>query len=363
VQKILLTIIWIGFANICNAQNRLSQSVINNSAQINQLKILGTDSLPIAYNFCDSTLPYLLIQANIKAKIVLPNLALTITIRRKNKSMKLIDTKTIPLANILDYTYLSEPIYLDKYTNGNYILNALLLNNNVVIDSGEIMLQRMHAAAAPVSSENIMATNVIAENIELPTNKNFSDIKNSFVAKYSAQTILNYLKACAPEANAIEQDVITSLIQNNIDSTNRQFFYNFWEKRNPKSAQLGWEAYAKKLNFVANNYGGAGVAGYTTDRGRVYLKYGPPARSESISNEEGTIPYEVWQYDEIVNGKEVTFLFTQAGMLGSQMSLLHSTMPGEIYNPYWLNTLVKDTEKKDYRIFNYLPAPGVLNNR
>jgi GWxTD domain-containing protein len=359
VRNIIILFSYLCIANIGNAQNRLSESVINNSAQITELRILGNDSLPIPYNFCDSTVSFCFVQIKATSGIALASLEIKYTIRKKNKSQKILLSKTLSLNNKLSFHYISEKISLDNYATGNYILQVILLNNNKQIDSAELLMQRWN-------SQNTISNSLVEKNIDNINpinNENISDINNSFVEKYSSSTILNYLKACLPIANHVEQNAISILLQTGADSTNKQFFYNFWETRNSLNPQKAWQDYATKLNYVASNYGGGGSVGYATDRGRIYLKYGKPARSESVSNEQGTLPYEVWQYDEIINGKEITFLFAQSGMLGSQMSLLHSTMPGELFNPYWVNTLVKDTEKTDYRIYNYLPAPTILNQR
>ncbi len=362
MYKIVIFILIMTCANISIAQNRLSQSAKNNSARINQLQLLGIDSLTVEYNFCDSTIKACLLKITGASAISIPDLNLIYTIRRKNKSQNLLETRSVSLSNQLTFDYYSPLINLGSYGTGNYIIQALLFNKNVVLDSMTLVMQRWNdkvetnpnvSWGTPSKTQGLISNNIEA----------IVDIKNTFVAKYPYNTLMNNIKACYPMATAAEQNVISSLQVQSNDTLARRFFYNFWHSRNMLDPKTEWESYAKKLNYVASNFGMSGVPGYLTDRGRIYLRYGEPSRTETVNNEQGTIPYEVWQYDVIANGKEITFLFMQAGMMGSQMSLLHSTMPGEIYNPYWVNALIKDTERTDYRIYNYLPLPSTLNNR
>ncbi|GBD89470.1 hypothetical protein BMS3Abin04_00175 [bacterium BMS3Abin04] len=72
--------------------------------------------------------------------------------------------------------------------------------------------------------------------------------------------------------------------------------------------------------------------GFKTDRGRVYLEYGPPDQIDRYPNQTGQKPYEVWQYQSIEGG--VIFIF--ADLTGySDYELLTSTKRGEVRDDNW----------------------------
>jgi len=75
--------------------------------------------------------------------------------------------------------------------------------------------------------------------------------------------------------------------------------------------------------------------GWKTDRGRVYLQYGPPNTRAIRHNETNYFPFEIWHYYE-TNDKlhDRRFLFYSTD-LTMDMELLHSDVPNEIKNHQW----------------------------
>jgi GWxTD domain-containing protein len=126
------------------------------------------------------------------------------------------------------------------------------------------------------------------------------------------------------------------------DSEREQFIENFWERRNP-SPQSGEnefkEEYYRRIAY-ANEHYASGIPGWKTDRGRIYIMYGPPDEIDSHPSggtynrpfEEGggttsTYPFEDWRYryiDGIGNNIILEFVDT------TQSGEYHMTMdPGE----------------------------------
>lgn len=184
------------------------------------------------------------------------------------------------------------------------------------------------------------------------------DIEKTFVGAYKLEALRRNIMALSPIAHGGESKVIRDAETQTDLNALKRFFYNFWYERNPSAPEVAWKAYAEKLNKVAQLYGNTGVAGYTTDRGRIYLSYGEPTHIEKALNEKGALPYEVWFYQRADNGRgNVKFLFYQPGLLGAQMFLLHSTENDEIINPQWKNYLLTDPTNSDnklmHRVFEY----------
>lgn len=126
------------------------------------------------------------------------------------------------------------------------------------------------------------------------------------------------------------------------DTEREQFIEAFWERRNP-SPQSGEnefkEEYYRRIAY-ANEHYASGIPGWRTDRGRIYIMYGPPDEVDSHPSggtynrptEEGggstsTYPFEQWRYRYIDGiGNNVILEFVDPSMTGEY----HMTMdPGE----------------------------------
>ena len=75
--------------------------------------------------------------------------------------------------------------------------------------------------------------------------------------------------------------------------------------------------------------------GYDTDRGRVYLQYGPPDTREQEYHESTTYPYEMWHYYKITNQSNRKFIFYNTDLVTNDFTLLHSDAQGEPYDSQW----------------------------
>ena len=108
----------------------------------------------------------------------------------------------------------------------------------------------------------------------------------------------------------------------------RKFFADFWSKRPPGSR----DEYLKRVTQANRTLGVMGREGFRTDRGRVYIMYGPPDDIERHPNEPGSKPYEIWQYNSIQGG--VIFVFLQRQSSGDH-ELVHSTHRNELHDDNW----------------------------
>ncbi len=85
-----------------------------------------------------------------------------------------------------------------------------------------------------------------------------------------------------------------------------------------------------RMHYVETHFG-AGVRGKDTDRGRVYIQYGPPDDIDYRTSAAGQKPSEVWFYE---THRRYEFVFRDRRGTGFY-ELVHSTYPGEMSNPYW----------------------------
>lgn len=109
----------------------------------------------------------------------------------------------------------------------------------------------------------------------------------------------------------------------------RKFLAEFWQRR-----PLGFkQEYLKRVGIANSTFSILGREGYWTDRGRVYIVYGPPDNIDRHPNEPGYRPYEVWTFNSIQGG--VMFAFVQRAS-GGDYELMHSTHRNELHDANWM---------------------------
>jgi GWxTD domain-containing protein len=123
------------------------------------------------------------------------------------------------------------------------------------------------------------------------------------------------------------------------DDEREQFIENFWERRNPNPGNPENEFKEEFYRRVAyaNEHFASGIPGWKTDRGRIYVMWGPPNEQENhdsggtyvaspnelpysgpgASNEMETYPFEDWYYNYIPGiGENVKLEFVDPTMSG-----------------------------------------------
>ncbi len=138
------------------------------------------------------------------------------------------------------------------------------------------------------------------------------------------------------------------------DDERQQFVESFWQRRDPTpdtEENEYKEEHYRRIAY-ANDHYASGIPGWKTDRGMIYIKYGPPDEIDSHPSggsyerpiEEGggetsTYPFEDWRYRYIEGiGTNI------------QIEFVDTTMSGE----YHMST---DPEEKDALL--YVPGAGL----
>ncbi len=181
-------------------------------------------------------------------------------------------------------------------------------------------------------------------------------IANSFVARLnSPDTLREYVRMCGPIASSIEKLFIEYSSKDL--KTLQQFFLNFWIQRNQADPEGAWITYYRTVLGVQQEFGSTNKRGYETDRGRVYLQYGPPNDRIRETMNPDSYPYEIWQYYQIANQSNMRFVFYTRDLAVNDYIILHSTVLGEIKNVTWQYDLKrsqhdmrpKDTDNSLYK--------------
>ena len=99
----------------------------------------------------------------------------------------------------------------------------------------------------------------------------------------------------------------------------RTFLRRFWARRDPTPATPDNEVMAAFYSRIAEanrryrEGGAAEIPGWRTDRGKIFIKYGPPNEVMQRPQAGATLPYEVWKYTQGRALKYVFMDFTQFG--------------------------------------------------
>jgi GWxTD domain-containing protein len=170
----------------------------------------------------------------------------------------------------------------------------------------------------------------------------------------TSNSLMRSLYQAHPEANKIRNKEDAELVRNqikyiaagnelhtydnlSIDGKNR-FMDDFWEKRDPTPGddinEFKVQHYAR-WDYANETYSSRSYQkGWATDRGRIFIMYGPPGESEVSSVAIDTRPYEIWRYYNIPGEGEAIFVFVDEQGHGDYR-LFHSNVQGERYVREW----------------------------
>ncbi|MBL0343093.1 MAG: GWxTD domain-containing protein [Bacteroidetes bacterium] len=216
-------------------------------------------------------------------------------------------------------------------------------NFNLVI---EIRNQQNEVLA--VNSSFFQRSNVV----ELPADADFKDrdVTNTFASFITNKdSLIVYISCLQPIAHPLEQTFLNNQLKLADVTIMQKFLYDFWVKRNPINPEQSWREYYTEVIKVKQEFSTRILPGYATERGRVYLQYGPPnARSKNYT-EPSAYPYEIWHYYKMENQTNRKFVFYNPDLVTNDFTLLHSDAQGEPVNDQWQLIIHKrDTQSNDF---------------
>ncbi len=193
-------------------------------------------------------------------------------------------------------------------------------------------------------------------------------VSMTFAGELNNEEQLNeYIEALAPIANEQERRDIYKLIHVPGLSDKQTFLYQFWTRREGLNAESAWLNYRSRIEYVNANFSWPKNKGIHTDRGRVYLQYGPPdyVRDEknyvysslgsgvNVMNDASSgiqapnspsteskgqifyLPYQLWRYNELPGDEpNRCFIFWDEFRSGFY-KLLNSNARGEVREADW----------------------------
>lgn len=215
---------------------------------------------------------------------------------------------------------------IKKLPSGNYNLVVELKNKeNQTITLKKIFFQRSNSSASPLLVSD--------------------DYINSFVTTMTQSELELNIKSLTPISSKIELNFAQNQLSAKDPELMKQYFYNFWLTRNSTKPEEEWATYKELIKITDQLFASSIKKGFETDRGRIYLKYGKPNTLSEVKNETSSYPYEIWHYYGIEGSSNVKFIFYNTDDVSNDYPLLHSTLPGEVYNASWKVELHRRTNQ------------------
>ncbi len=231
-----------------------------------------------------------------------------------NKKTVIDNKSVIPIINNID---------LRSLTTGKYSLRYIILKNGVEQYRTNYIFDRTNETLNIININNII-------------------IDPAFQASVSEDSLSFFIGSLLPITKSGEQANILSLIKENNNYKLRKYLQSYWIVSSGKiNAYDSWINYKKQVLLVQKLYKTNFMKGYETDRGRVYLQYGPPSAIAIRETSPSEYPYEVWQYDKIKTFSNKRFIFYNPDLVNNNYRLLHSDMIGELKNFRWQSVLTK----------------------
>lgn len=229
---------------------------------------------------------------------------------------------------------------ISKLMTGEYVLEAALYDGNKqLIELSKIFFNRLN----PVGDSLFLESEVTDQDL-------------GFAAFIAEDSLNYYIRAIAPIASSLDNEVINTLMFKGNSKSKRYFLNKFWTVRSGKLAGHACASYMKVARVVDKTYQSGFGYGFETDRGHIFLKYGQPDDIIGVEDEPSAPPYEIWMYTVLRDTRQanVRFLFYNPSLVRNGFELLHSTAIGEVQNARWEVELYKDATQE---------TPGVDQNR
>lgn len=183
-------------------------------------------------------------------------------------------------------------------------------------------------------------------------------------------TLKMFVECLWPIAGTTDKERIINQSMNKDPEVMKNFIVDFWERRaaDTTSPLKLWAEYYKNVQQVMVLFKCGKQKGYYSERGRVYLQYGPPSQRSIQNNEHNTFPYEIWQYYRTTDGVNGQFFSNRKFVFVNKMlgddcyMLVHSDMRGEVNNPRWQYELTRRNNQGIGNPDNEVPGGTQFNH-
>ncbi|MBI3503022.1 MAG: GWxTD domain-containing protein [Bacteroidetes bacterium] len=217
---------------------------------------------------------------------------------------------------------------IENLQSGNYnMVIEVRSKNNEPVAQKKVFFQRQNAKAKEDLAKDLSGVMV----------------ENTFASKFTKRDSLSeFIRTVRPISTEAEKSFIDNQLKLAELKLLQQFFYNFWQTRNPLSPEQAWNTYYQDVKTVNKKFGNFIYKGYETDMGRVYLQYGPPDTRDESPSEPNAYPYEIWTYYTLEDRSKLNpnqtkrkFVFYNPELVANNYQLLHSDALSELHDANW----------------------------
>jgi GWxTD domain-containing protein len=236
-------------------------------------------------------------------------------VQKMSVSKKMIPKAISPLMGLMNIKNLS---------SGNYYLHFEItdLKSNILAEKN-LAFQRNNAASVPT----------IEKFTDLVSLEKWVDTLSDFQVKRSCASLL-------PTVDTKYEKMLKDILNGKDMNAHKQFLQTFWKNRDPLYTVEAFKEYMKLVSITEEKFAYNLRKGYTTDRGYVYLRHGPPNYIYHREDDFGKYPYEIWEYHDFkANQSTAVFVFVCKSMIPNDFRQIHSSAQGENNNPNWRNDI------------------------
>lgn len=237
---------------------------------------------------------------------------------------------------------------ISKLQSGRYIITCQIVNaeNTIVAQVQKGFIREAHLPVLPYNEQDFFGMHMHRDTVKM------------------------LLESLWPIAGEMQKNQIINQALRKDEKLMKDYIISFWQNRCADSADpvKSWALHYQKVQSAIALFKCGKQPAYYTDRGRVYIQYGPPNQRTQQNNEENTYPYEIWQYYRIYDASNGQFFSNRKFVFVNQMlgddcfKLIHSDMRGEINNPRWQFEITRRNSNGLFNPDNTTPA-GTENNQ
>jgi GWxTD domain-containing protein len=227
-----------------------------------------------------------------------------------------------------------------------------------VPQGGGVLKGQVNLTGLPAGTYTMTASLSLSQNVERSATFTMADIGETLtrtVARREANRVTDegYFAAMAPaELDAAEEPLAVVAKSGELGpydkklsaNAKRRFLTEFWQRRDPSPGtpkNETRESFYRAIEYANEHYreGGRTRAGWKSDRGRVYLRNGPPEEILQRGQQALAPPYEVWRYR---TGKDRWYCFVDRSRGVGLYQLIHSNDINETGLPNWREILTPE---------------------
>lgn len=219
---------------------------------------------------------------------------------------------------------------ISKLTSGRYLLAVEVRSEqNELICRRELPFYRSNPLVDEEERESLLAV---------------TDLTKTFLGGMDFDSLRYSLLALLPLLPQKDVVLINEIVRKKNEKALRSYLYAFWTRESPFDPEIGYRDFMAVADFVDKQFYSGFRNGFESDRGYVYIKYGPPSDITRVENDPSAPPYEIWSYNAIKRTKQnnCRFIFYNPTLAAGNFELIHSDVFGEVNNPQWEVKLYQD---------------------